>query len=29
MTKIYGAIIGTAIFFALGAAMAHAQAFCF
>ena len=27
-TKIYGALIGTGIFFALGTAMADAQAFC-
>jgi hypothetical protein len=25
--KLYGALIGTGIFFALGTAMAHAQAF--
>ena len=27
-TKIYGALIGTGVFFALGTAMAHAQMFC-
>ena len=27
-TKIYSAPIGTGIFFALGTAMAHAQALC-
>jgi hypothetical protein len=28
MTKLYGALIGAGIFFAVGTALAHAQALC-
>jgi len=28
MSRIYGALTGTGVCFAIGAAMAHAQAFC-
>ena len=28
ITKVIGALIGTGMFIALGAAIAHAQAFC-